>query len=197
MGILLFVESFVLRIVLKCLHAQRNLAVLCVEVNNLCGDDITDVQYVRRLVHMISGDLRYMKQRVDTGLKLYKSAEVSHAGNAAFHDCAYSVLLISGKPRILIVKLQAECNAVSFDILDQAGNLLSNGKDGTRIVYTAPAHLGDVKQSVCSAEIDECTEICDVLYGSLNDIADMDSGEELLLSFLLLGLNSMITNSIS
>ncbi len=32
-----------------------------------------------------------------------------------------------------------------------------------RILYTAPGHLGDVKQTVSAAKIDECTEISYVL----------------------------------
>ena len=70
-----------------------------------------------------------------------------------------------------------------------------------------------MKQSICSAEVDECTEIGNVLNNTLYGIAYMDPLEQLFLHaqlscykkllavtddrLLLRGLNSVITNSIS
>ncbi len=49
-----------------------------------------------------------------------------------------------------------------------------------------------MKQTVRSAEINECTEISDILNSSLDNIAHVNSGEELLLGFLLLGYNKLL-----
>ena len=69
-----------------------------------------------------------------------------------------------------------------------------------------------MKQSVSSAQIDECAEIGNILNSSLYNIANCDACEQFFLQFLLLsndelfavtdmrlllGLNSVITNSIS
>ena len=52
------------RMILKCFHAEADLSVFAVEVNNLSLDLLADGQSVCRFVNVISGDLGYMKQSV-------------------------------------------------------------------------------------------------------------------------------------
>ena len=51
---------------------------------------------------------------------------------------------------------------------------IANFEDLLRVLYSAPGHLRDMKQSVSAAKIDECTEICYVLNSSFDYIANMD-----------------------
>lgn len=43
-----------------------------------------------------------------------------------------------------------------------------------------------MEQSVETTKVDECTKACERLCNTLDDIADLDCGEELLLVFLYL-----------
>ena len=49
----------------------------------------------------------------------------------------------------------------------------------------APAHLRDVKQTICSAKIDERTEIGNILHNTVHGISDMDPLKQLLLKLFL------------
>ena len=62
----------------------------------------------------------------------------------------------------------------SVDLFDKNFNFIANSEYFLRVLYSAPGHFGDVKKSVCSAKIDECTEICNVLNCSFNCVANMD-----------------------
>ena len=50
-----------------------------------------------------------------------------------------------------------------------------------------------MKQTVCSAQIYECTEICDILNNAVNDVAGLDSFKELSRSFCLAGNKNLTT----
>ena len=106
-------------LILKSLHAQADLLIIAVEINNLCGDDLANLQNIRRLINMIVRNLRNMKQCVYTRLKLYKCAEVCHTCHTTLYDIAYCILVSSGQPRILILELQAQSDLLTLDILDQ------------------------------------------------------------------------------
>ena len=125
-----------------------------------------------------------MKQSVYARLQLNKCTEVSHSCNTTGYNVACCVFLSSGQPRVLISKFQAQSDLVAADVFDQDFQFLANFEGLLRVLYAAPGHLRDMKQSVSSAQIDECTEIGYILNSSLNYIANMDSLEE---SFLHLG----------
>ncbi len=128
-----------------------------------------------------------MKQSVYARLQLNKCTEVSHSCNTTGYNVAYCVLLSSVQPRILIRELQAQSDLVAADVFDQDFQFLANLEYLLRVLYAAPGHLRDMKQTVSSAQIDECTEIGYVLNSSLYHIAYMDALEE---SFLHLSLLS-------
>ncbi len=135
---------------------------------------------------MLAGDLGDMKQGIDAGLKLNKRAKIGHPGNFAGDDRAGCILLSSTDPGILLRELQGKGDLCSLDVLDQDAELLADLEDLLGILDAAPAHLGNVQQSVCTAQIDESTEICDILDSTLDCIAGVDGLEELTLHFLAL-----------
>ena len=81
---------------------------------------------------------------------------------------------------------KGKCDLVSVDIFDKNCNFITYVEYLLRVLYSAPGHLRDVKKSVCSAEVDECTEICNILNNTLNLIAYVDLSKKLFLflSFL-------------
>jgi hypothetical protein len=83
-------------------------------------------------------------------------------------------------PRILRGLLEAEGNAlfvaVHFD--DHDLDLFALLHHFARVGDAAPAHVGDVQQAVHAVEIDERTEIGDVLDDALADLAGLNGIEE-------------------
>ena len=145
------------------------------------------LQNIRRLLNMLSGNLRNMKQCVYARLQLYECAKVCHTCytypllHCLLHICQQrsatdSDPRTSGSGR----------SWSSLDILDQDSQLLANLEYLLRILNTSPGHLRDVKQTICSAQVDECTKIGNVLYNALYHIAYMDALEELFLHLCLL-----------
>ena len=59
------------------------------------------------------------------------------------------------------------------------------------MLNSSPGHLGDVKQTVCTAQIDECTEIGYILNNAVNNIAFVNSLEELFLNLSLLSCDQL------
>jgi hypothetical protein len=55
------------------------------------------------------------------------------------------------------------------------------------VTHAAPAHVGDVQQTVNAVEVDERTEIGDVLDRALADVARDHFGQQLLAAFGALG----------
>src|SRR5699024_2472076 len=69
-----------------------------------------------------------------------------------------------------------------------------------RIIDTSPGHLGNMKQSVYSAEIDKCTEICNILYNTFYCITCMQVCKNLFLFFCFLSnkkLSSVTDDTVS
>ena len=168
-----------LLIVLEGLDGKGDLVVLRIEINDLSGNLIANLQNIRRLLDVLLGDLGNMKQSVNAGLQLNECAEISHACYLTGNDLAYCILLVSTDPRILIRELQRQGDLVAVDVLNKNTKLLANLEDLLRALNTAPAHLGDVKQTICSAKIYESTEISDVLNGSFYYIANLKVLEQL------------------
>ena len=131
------------------------------------------------------GDLGDMKQGIDARLKLDKGAKIRHAGDTAADDVTNSVFLLSLEPRVLVGELEGEGDLLTLDLLDEGLDLIANLEDLLGALDAAPGHLGDVKQTVSSAQIDESAEIGKVLDLALDDHAFLDAGHK---GFLHLGL---------
>jgi len=54
------------------------------------------------------------------------------------------------------------------------------------MIDTSPAHVGDVKEAVHAVQVDEGTEIGQVLYNTLASLSDLNFGQQGLLLFLTL-----------
>ena len=94
--------------------------------------------------------LRNMKKCIYTRLKLYECSKVCHSGNLTLHDSTNIVLTVCIQPRILILELQAQCNLVILDILDEYLCHITNLEYLARILNTSPRHLRDMKKTVCT-----------------------------------------------
>ena len=156
-----------------------------VEINDAGLDLLTDLEDVRGLLHVVAGDLGDMEQSVHAREQLDESAEVCHTGDTAGDDRADTELVLSLDPGILLRELAGEGNLLAADVLDEDSDFITDMENLLGILHAAPAHLGDVEQAVSAAEIDESTEICDVLHDTVDNITRLDAGKESLGSSLL------------
>ena len=131
---------------------------------------------------MFSGDLGYMQKSIYAWFQFNECAEVCHTCDCSFYYVSYSIFFICIQPRVLIFELQAQCDLISVDIFDQNFDRLADFEDLLRVFYSSPGHLGDMQQTICSAQIDECTEICNILNNTVYNIANCDLLKQ---SFLL------------
>ena len=116
-----------------------------------------------------------MKKCIYTRCKLYECTEVCHTCNFTFNYVSYSEVLSCCEPWICFWEFKGKCDLLSVDLFDKNFNFIANSEYFLRVLYSAPGHFGNVKKSVCSAQIDECTEICNVLNCSFNCVTNMDS----------------------
>ena len=73
-------------------------------------------------------------------------------------------------PRILLGLLEAEGDALLLlvDVEDDDVELLADLEQFARVAEAAPGHVGDVEQAVHAVEVDERTEIGEVLDRALD-----------------------------
>src|SRR5437588_190862 len=148
------------------LEAERNPALDRIDFQHLHfdflrgGDDLAGV-------HVLFGPrhFRDVDQAFDARLQFDERAVVGDVGDAAGEARVQRVLRLDALPRIVQQLLHAERNAVGLvvdlDDLDLHG--LADGEHFGRVVDPAPGDIGDVKQAVDAAEINERTVIGDVL----------------------------------
>ena len=128
-----------------------------------------------------------MQQGIHTRLQLYKGAKISHTCYLTGNDIACSEFLSGIQPWILVREFQAQSNLFTLDILNKDFQFFTNFKYFLRIFYMTPGHLRNMKQTVCSAQINECTEISHILHNTLNHIADCNAFKQRFLQFRFSG----------
>src|SRR5207302_2268925 len=148
------------------LEAERNPALDRIDLQNLHFDFLRGRNDLAG-VHVFLGPrhFRDVDQAFDARLQFDERAVVGDVGDAAGEARIQRVLRLDALPRIVQQLLHAERNAVGLvvdlDDLDLHG--LADGKHFGRVVDPAPGDIGDVKQAVDAAEINERTVIGDVL----------------------------------
>src|SRR5690606_4704352 len=175
---------------LELLHAERDLLVLLVDVEDLDlhqlsqGDHLARVANVLRPAHL--GD---MDESLDTLLELDERAVIRDRHDLAFDDRALLIFLFDILPWVRLKLLQTQRDSLPLLVViknDDVELLIQLDEFG-RMRDAAPGEVGDVQVPIHTAQIDEDTEIRDVLDGALEDLAGLHGRENLLpLSFELL-----------
>ena len=174
---------FLLLLVQHSLYAEADLVVFKIEINDLSCDLITDMQDIRGLLDMFPGDLGNMEQSVDTGLEFDKSTEIGHSGNFTGNDIANGILLFRADPGVVLRELHGKSDLRVLDILDHDTESFADLECFPGAFNSSPAHLGDMQETVYTAKIYECAEVCNILYSTFNSIADFDLLKEFFLQF--------------
>ena len=162
------------RIGLALLHAERDAALVLVDLEDHDLDFLAERDHLRRrdvLVRPVH--LRDVDQAFDARLDLDEGAVVGDVGDLAEQARALRVAARDAVPRIVAELLDAERDAVLLGVeLEHLGvELLADLDDFARMADTAPGHVGDVEQAVDAAEVDERAVLGDVLDHAVDDRA--------------------------
>src|ERR1035441_3073358 len=131
-----------------------------------------------------------MDQPFDAGFEFDERAIGHEVDDAAFDFGAHGVLLFDGVPRVgeLLLEAQADATFLAVDVEHDHVKVLADLEDFGGVADTAPAHVGDVQEAINAVEINEGTEVGDILDGALADVARGHFAKELLaalVAFLL------------
>ena len=116
-------------------------------------------------------------------VELDERAVVLERDDLAAHDGARHVLLGRARPRVFADLLETERDAlgVGVELEHLHADVIADLEQLGRVIDPAPAHVGDVEQTVDAAEVDERTVLGEVLDDALDDLALFQALERRLL----------------
>ena len=122
-----------------------------------------------------------MHQTFDTGFDFNEGTVIGDVGDLTEQARALRITTSNADPRIFAQLLQAQRHTVLFLIeLENLGfEFLTDLNHFARMTNTTPGEVGDVEQTVDTAQINEGTVIGDVLDDTLDDGAFLERVKEL------------------
>ena len=129
---------------------------------------------------MTVGKLGDVHQALDAVLDGDEDTELDDLGDLALDDLAGNVGASEALPRILLSRLQGQGDTltVEIDVEHLDGDLVANLDDLRRVVDVLPGQLGNVDQTVNTAEIDESAEVDDGGHHAFTDLTLLELGQE-------------------
>ena len=136
--------------------------------------------------------LRDVHQPFDALHQLDERAVVGDRHDLAANARADRVLLVDVGPRIRqkLLESQRDAFAVPIDVEDLDVDRCTDVDHLGRMPDAAPGHVGDVQQAVESAQVDERTEVGDVLDLAFAHLPDQELPDQRLAFCLALGLEN-------
>ncbi len=174
-------------IFLKLFEAQRDTLLVQVIPENLCLDDITDIQDFLGVVDPLGpGQLGDMGKTLDAGLDFDECTEGGDFGHRCLDGVTDIVFLFKGGPGLFLHVLQGQVELLGFGIDVDKPELynLSLLHEILRTGDMAPAHVIDMQQSIKTAKVNEGTEGGKGFDHTFDNVTDLNGGEELLFIFL-------------
>ena len=121
-----------------------------------------------------------MDETLNAFLQLNECTVWHHVDDLAVHFGALGILEFDGVPWIAFLLLEAQGDALALlvHVKDHHLDFLALLNDGVRVSHAAPAHVGDVEQTIHAVEVHEGAEIRDVLDNALANLAFLKVLEE-------------------
>ena len=169
-------------VLLALAHAERNLVVLLADLQHDRLDLVAFLDDIIRLGDLLRpAHLGDVDQALDAVFKLNKRAVWHDVDNLALHAAAFRIFDVNGIPRVPVLLLQAEGDALArgVDVQDHDVDFVADLHDFARMLDARPAHVRDVQQSVHAIEVDERAEIGDVLDDAVADGHRLEFGQQL------------------
>ncbi len=163
-------------------EAEGDLLVGLVDLKNDSFDFLAGADDVARLRDALGpGHFGDVDEAFDALLDLDERAVGHDVDHMALDGGADGVLGLDVVPGVRGLLLEAEGDALlgEVDVEDHDLDLLSDFEHFLRVRDAAPGHIGDMKESVHAAEVDERAEIGDVLDFALAEFADLHFLQEL------------------
>ena len=135
-----------------------------------------------------------MDQTLNTRLDLNECTVVSDNDNLTGYVVTHLEISIQSIPGMRSELLQTESDATLLVVEVENNNvdLLVELNHLVRIVNTTPAEIGDVDESVNTAQVNEYTVRSDVLNNTLQDLTLLELTDDFLLLCLKLGLDESL-----
>ena len=117
-----------------------------------------------------------MDQAFDARFQLDERTVAHHVDNFALDGRANWILLDDVFPRILLLLLETQSDLLLFsiDLQNLDFDLLIDGNHLRWMANAFPAHIGDVQQTIDTAQVDERTEVGDVLDDTFAELTDFE-----------------------
>src|SRR5690242_779771 len=154
------------RILLGLFHTERDLLFVRIDLEHDCFDRLANRHELRRMADVPRpAHLANVNETFNARFKFDKSAVVGDRNDLAGDAGSDWILLGDILPRIALQLLETEADALARPIDVEHFDLeLRANRDELRWMRdAAPRHVRDVEQTVDTAEIDERTEVGDVL----------------------------------
>src|SRR5262245_51108476 len=169
---------------LHLFDAQRNLLLVLVDVEDLHFDLVADRHHFVRMVDALGpAHFTDVDQAFDARLELDEGPithDVDHFTGVPAADRILGLDFLPWAGR-LVFEAQSDFFLFLVHREDVDLQVLVDLHDLVRVVDAAPAHVGDVQETVDAAQIDEGAELGDVLDHALANLPRLDLGEQLLL----------------
>ena len=170
-------------ILLGLLHSEGDLLVLLIDAEHHAFDLLPDRDELRGVSH-VSGPthLGDVDEPLHPLLELYERAVVGDRHDLAPNPGPDGVPLGDILPRIRLQLLESQRNALTIpvDIEDLDLEILADITHFRGVPDASPGHVGDVKQAVHAAEINERAEVGDVLHHAGANLANLELVLELI-----------------
>ena len=183
---LVAVFDFVPRIGLELANAEADFLLFLVDAEDDGFDilaDSEDVGWARDALG--PGEFGDMDETFDAFFDLDEGTVGDQIGDFAFDASADGEAVFGFFPRIFLGLFEAEGDAffVAIDVENLDIDFLSDLDHFAGVAEAAPAHIGDVEETVHAIEIDEGAEVGEVFDHALDRAADFDGIEEALAFF--------------
>src|SRR5262249_20177095 len=146
-------------------QAQRDFLLFTVDAQHDSLDLLVLFEHVGRLGDALGpGKFGDVNQTFDAGFELHKSAIRYQVDNLAFDLGTDGILLFDAVPGVgqLLFEPQADALLFSVDIQDDNIDVLADLEQLGRVSNAAPAHIGNVQQTIDTIQINERAEVGDI-----------------------------------
>ena len=168
-----FLGDVVPRIGLRLLHAERDFLLVLVNAKHDDVDFVANLDQLRRMIHPLGpGHFGNVDEPFDAVFELHESTVGHHVDDLALDLVADRVLGFDTVPwaRRELFQAQRDLFPLTIDVEDFDFDLVLDLNHVRRMTDPAPAHVGDVEQTVDAAQVNERTEVGDILDDALAGI---------------------------
>ncbi len=171
------------------LDTQRQLLSSSIDAQDLDIDLVADVDHLVGMIDATSpGHFADVDQAFDARFQLDECTVAHHVDNFALDDRTHWVLLDNVFPWVLLLLLQTQSDLLLFaiDLQNLDLDLLIDSNHLRWMANAFPAHIGDVQQTIDTAQVDERTEVGDVLDDTFAELANFQFRQQMFAIFFAL-----------